>query len=1112
MHHVSMAKLSTQLLADQPTERPTRSSRVRSFQADERERKKIEAYNQGLKNAKVKLDNANLENYEQIYNSLDQEYSKNFMSPSALKQTSEYKKFEVAKEKQAEVQSWKGAFNDYNQYRRGKPFFLGLNPSSETKRKFREVQKAMAGDPSTIPQHVVSTLRAGLTTSFSATPQVYGLDLGEVRKQTTKDTATGEIRKEVVISKTLDPKTRRAIISKATTTFKSSVEMDAERKAQYQDFLKDLPKVEFEDPTPPDDQRWYKKVLDVGENIFVQPFREVKTKGVITALYVDPTKKLIGYGKDVGSAGIGYTIEKASPVRNYLRENVHYDIGGTASMPKLNLKFGKVEEDVFQEAGVTAQETLNAKAMKVLQGEITAQLGLDQYTEFKASKEEQGKSEITSLFYRSDLGKQAFFDAKTEQEVTDAFNVYSKTDEFKQYGSKYQKEYQADLDKLLFDVPYLKKIKGAGAGLKIVGLGLGGSVAKVITSPTDTAIVGGAIYGAGALYGTMSASSLLALDVGFGTYGASKLFDPKSSISERGSGALMLGVSTISLGAKGVSYLRRPTIKFKTIKPPKMDLRATQSIGKDLKNMNRVVFKNQKLSQVGVAGRRTIITTNFRKLLGLKPIYRGVPTAQKGTTYLYRSFGKTSTFTSQSGYQKAFKLLTKRGGYSSYQATQTLKYIQPKVIETYLKSGFIQIKGTKAFGQQVHLTKQPVIKMSKYYENLGIKTRGARTIKTIDTFERKLITIKGKQFALQNLEKVELFLKRGSSPLALKDYQLSRSILSGKASNVKQGYDLLKTDLGKIKVFENIKYKDVYGISAGKTIFPSDKILRVEISNTRLIQKIVNLQKKNYGMKFIGGKKTPFSTTFGKVDNIKDIIKNSGGASQTNVNQIMKQIDQVSKQASKSTSQFYGKGMYERSDGGTLSPQMSDVFKQSVASPQIDVIPNIKQFINYGVVTKPLVKTSLLSGVISSSLLKPQLKLDAGLKMDFKMANLLKNEIKLKQPTATSLKGSLVSKQVSDLISGVTTTPPRYTSFKSTPIFQPKMPKIPTIPIFLPSKKGGKGRKKDLMKQIQDLAYLPDFTARAIGLKPETISEKQARKKLKQLLTGLEIRKGIIIK
>ena len=54
MHHVSMAKLSTQLLADQPTERPTRSSRVRSFQADERERKKIEAYNQGLKNAKIR--------------------------------------------------------------------------------------------------------------------------------------------------------------------------------------------------------------------------------------------------------------------------------------------------------------------------------------------------------------------------------------------------------------------------------------------------------------------------------------------------------------------------------------------------------------------------------------------------------------------------------------------------------------------------------------------------------------------------------------------------------------------------------------------------------------------------------------------------------------------------------------------------------------------------------------------------------------------------------------------------------------------------------------------------------------------------------------------------
>lgn len=1109
MHHVGMVKLSEQLLADQPTERTTRTERVRSQQADERERRRIDTYNKGLKNAETKLSNANLENYEQVYNSLNPEYSKEFMSPAELKQTPEYKEFEEAKERQAEVQRWKGAFNDYDNFRRGKPFFLGLSPSRKTRDDFKEVQRAMAGDPTIIPAHVVSTLRAGLTTSFTATPSVYGLDLGEKRTQVIRDTATGEIKREVVITKVLDPKTKRAVISQATTTYKSSAELDKERQAEYKDFLKDLPKVQFEDPKPQVDQKWYEKVLDVGKDVFVTPFKEVKKKGVITALYIDPTRRLFGLGKEGVKAGVGVVVEKISPARQYLRERVHYDIGGTATFPKLTLKFGKVDKDVFQETGIKAQESLKAKSMKVLEKEITSQLGDEKYTTFKTAQEERGEQEITSLFYRSEVGKQAFFEAKTKEEVTEAFGVYSESEEFKRYGSKYQKEYQADLDKLLFDVPYFEKVKGAGAGLKIVGLGLGGSVAKVITSPTDTAIVGGAIAGAGALYGSMSASSLIALDIGFGTYGASKLFDPKSSISERGSGALMLGVSTISLGAKGVSYLRRPTIKIRTIKPPKISVKASETIGHDIKNMNRVVFKNQKLSQVGVAGRRTIVSTKFRDLLKLDPIYRGVPSAQRNIKTLTSIRGVYKIPVGKSGYQKAFELLTKRGGYTKYQATQTLKYIQPKVIETYLKSGFIQIKGTKATGQFVHLTKQPVIDVNRL---LGIKTRGARTIKTIENIERKLVTLKsGEQLVLQNTQKLELFLKRGSSPLAFKDYQLSRGIISARPSGLKEGYDLLKTDLGKIRVFENIRYKDIAGISMSKRVFPTDKFLRIDTTQTKLIQKILDLEKRKYFVKPALIKKTPLSKTFGKVDDVKIIIKKIGGSPQININKIMRKIDDVSRQASQPASRYAGTGLYERTDGGILSPQMTDVFKQSVISPQIDVIPKIKQFINYGVVTKPLVKTSLLSGVISASALKQDFKLDVKLKTDFKMAKLLKDEIKLKQPIPSSLKGSLVSKQVADLISGVTTTP-RYTSFKSTPIFQPKPPKLPPLPILFPTAKGRGRRKRDLNKQIQDLLFLPDFTARAIGLKPETITEAQAKKKLKQILTGLEIRRPVKVK
>ncbi|MHA2017483.1 MAG: hypothetical protein ACTSXY_04325, partial [Promethearchaeota archaeon] len=51
-----------------------------------------------------------------------------------------------------------------------------------------------------------------------------------------------------------------------------------------------------------------------------------------------------------------------------------------------------------------------------------------------------------------------------------------------------------------------------------------------------------------------------------------------------------------------------------------------------------------------------------------------------------------------------------------------------------------------------------------------------------------------------------------------------------------------------------------------------------------------------------------------------------------------------------------------------------------------------------------------------------------------------------------------------------------------------------------------------LSKAVQDLLFLPDFTARAIGLEAEMITEKQARAKLKKILTGLEIRRGLVLK
>jgi hypothetical protein len=85
------------------------------------------------------------------------------------------------------------------------------------------------------------------------------------------------------------------------------------------------------------------------------------------------------------------------------------------------------------------------------------------------------------------------------------------------------------------------------------------------------------------------------------------------------------------------------------------------------------------------------------------------------------------------------------------------------------------------------------------------------------------------------------------------------------------------------------------------------------------------------------------------------------------------------------------------------------------------------------------------------------------------------------------------------------------------PIPQQKIPDVtPTHipPALIVWFKAQKKRKKRLKGSMQTLtkAYLPDFTSRALGLDPEVVTGKQAQKRIKKLLTGLEIRRGVRIK
>ena len=51
----------------------------------------------------------------------------------------------------------------------------------------------------------------------------------------------------------------------------------------------------------------------------------------------------------------------------------------------------------------------------------------------------------------------------------------------------------------------------------------------------------------------------------------------------------------------------------------------------------------------------------------------------------------------------------------------------------------------------------------------------------------------------------------------------------------------------------------------------------------------------------------------------------------------------------------------------------------------------------------------------------------------------------------------------------------------------------------------------EISKAVRELeqAYLPDFTARSLGLGAEELTLKQARKRIGKLQTGIEVRRGI---
>ena len=148
---------------------------------------------------------------------------------------------------------------------------------------------------------------------------------------------------------------------------------------------------------------------------------------------------------------------------------------------------------------------------------------------------------------------------------------------------------------------------------------------------------------------------------------------------------------------------------------------------------------------------------------------------------------------------------------------------------------------------------------------------------------------------------------------------------------------------------------------------------------------------------------------------------------------------------------------------------------------------------------QPRIKTKTLQR--SKQEQKSQQKLKTQLKQlqEYSPAQLTKNRLTTAQLTKQLQKQKITTVQIPLLRTPIT---PR--------IRKPIRPIIPIIPKLKPRIERIVKKKKK--KQDFEKAYLPDFTSRALGLQAETITEKQAQARLKKIMTGFEVRRGVRIK
>lgn len=652
-------------------------------------------------------------------------------------------------------------------------------------------------------------------------------------------------------------------------------------------------------------------------------------------------------------------------------------------------------------------------------------------------------------------------------------------------------------------------------GAEIVGLGIARTGVSLIPTTVEGAVATGLLF-----YGGYKLLSSIPKPIIYGYWGyegvkgVADVISPLSTSEKKFGGLLSATVSASFLAYAGVRYLRSPVIETRqiiargklsasqqeAIRSPLLEKRVVRDIfGKTTEYRKYLV--SQTTEQV-FAGRRTIVSTKFRKIFGLDPIYQGIPYADGRIVYQLEGLGYATTFESGGRYADALKKL-KSYGFTEAQARATLRYYQPKIILTQTKAESLLITG------DLYKTPQIITKGSRIItqparvidEKLGIITRSARTK------ELKFV-VRGEEFAnigetviyKSNVAVFDSLAKLG------KQFTQYEQLTAVKSKGMKE---LLRGRVeDKLLIGRRIKYEAFDETSLIKQTLPSGRVTttRSSLKALKEVREPLTIfydREQELGFRVreqIIRKQIPKGKPLEQYtrDDLKRLIKDLRNIYGSEITP-----RSIKPPASTTTASFSGV-----ESSVALELKTSTLPTSKIATPKIkEIEATLMAGRSAGSSASRITgvsATALASSVSLRSALLPDLK------VFLRIDNLLRSRQQLRQRTIPASASRLNLR--TELGFGTPQTP-------TTTFITPTPPRLPpsTLKPALVFGFDENLIEKDIKKLLQrtlegERTYIPDFTSKALGFEPIEISEKQAQKLLKQTFTGIEVRRPVRIR